>query len=403
MATTIYNQRTATTELANLIPVQYLGDKVYLLDPNENPFSLITRLAKKRVVGALSFKTQDDVLVPEWGTLQAGSSVTSWILATGEGSYMAPWDILLDVNTGTMCQVTSISTDTLTVVDNIDGGGASTAQAAGDIIIKLGNAMEERAGVPTARSTQETTITNYIQRVSTPMKTSYPAKNAAYHYSGSDYMYQNRKAMIEHTRDLDRIFLLNGVGNDFTVAAAITSPADNAVTNGTAVTMGLRGFIATYADSALNRTETDLTETEFYEWVKDAFLYGSSEKILFASNRLIQALMMWNIGRGQFIMETSKANKTLGLQFASVTTPHGVLKVINHKILAPKASTAPCDNFIVDMENIGYVYFKGLDTTVMRDVVKDGSHQYIDEISTYCGTEFRLANTHARLRFTSFS
>ncbi|MGB4782589.1 SU10 major capsid protein [Candidatus Methylomirabilis sp.] len=400
---TVYTSRDAITAQANLIPVQYLGDKVFLLDPNENPFSLITRLAKKRVVGALSFKTQDDVIYPEWYTLQAGSGVTSWIITTDNGTYVKPWDILYDVNTGTMCQVTSISTDTLTVVDNIDGGGASTAQAAGDIILRLGNAMEEGVGVPTARSTQETTITNYIQRVSTPMSTTYPAKNSAYHYTGSDFMYQNKKAMIQHTRMLDSIFLMNGVGNDFTVAAAITLPADGAVTNGTAVTMGLRGFIATYADAALNRTETDLTETEFYEWVKDAFLYGSSEKILFASNRLIQALMMWNIGRGQFIMETSKATKTLGLQFASVTTPHGVLKVINHKLLAPKASTTPCDNFIVDMENIGYVYFKGLDTTVMRNVVQDGSHKQIDEISTYCGTEFHLANTHAKLRFTSFS
>ena len=43
---TVYTSRDAITAQANLIPVQYLGDKVFLLDPNENPFSLITRLAK---------------------------------------------------------------------------------------------------------------------------------------------------------------------------------------------------------------------------------------------------------------------------------------------------------------------------------------------------------------------
>lgn len=388
--------------MANITPIEYLGDKVYLLDPNTNPATLFFRKAKKRIVGRLDYNTQDDVVIPEFTTVVSIASGTAAApvinVTTGEGAAFAPWDIMLDKTTGTMLQVVSRSSDALTCVGGVDNVTA-VLSSAGNILLKIGNAMEENVGVPLSLTTIETTITNYIQRMSFPIRTGYAAKRASYHYGGSDYEYQKKKKMLEFTLAQDKAFLLNGAPYLATPSTSLTDPADTATREG--ITMGLRYFISNYADSALNRTEVDLTESEFYEWVKDAFTYGSDSKMLFASPMLAQALMMWNLTRQQFVQASSKA--VPGLNFVKVTTPHGELTIVIHKGLRARSTADVSYNFIVDLENVGYVAFKGLDTQVWNDVVKDGSHQTVDEIGAYFGTEFRLANTHAALKMTSFS
>jgi len=397
--------RTVLSELGSNIPVQMDKD-LFLLNPNENPFTLMTTQVPKDKVGDDTYKWHDDEIVPEHSTLlssaaaAAADASATWIVQSGAGAYFAQWDIVKNMANGSWGMVTGVSSDTLTVEAHV----AILAASAGDVIQRLGNAMGEVQSIPKYRSTAHTERTNYIQRHSHPIRYSRMAMKAADYFGGfgADYIRETKKALKENARNIEWAFLLNPGPAQYTPETTITNPADE-TGDKFGISMGLDYFISTYAPTDNVRDEDDLTEYEFYDWLEPCFEYGSSTKTLYTPPRLLQAMMRWNLKEIRF--EPSKKKQTLGLNFADVTTPHGQIKLINHKMLKARASGHYHYAFLVDhgADKIKYVYFNGLDTQFLRDQVKDGKHQVVDEIATYCGTKFRLADCHGRLRFKDFS
>jgi len=383
-----------------------MDKKLFLLNPNENPFTLVTTKLGKRGVADDTYKWHDDEIVPEHSTLASASSAISaastgtWTVASGHAERFSPWDIVKNMNTGSWGQVGAInvSSDALT----IDAHVAIVAGATGDVIQRLGNSMEEGGGLPVYKSTAHTERTNYIQRITSPIRYTRPAMKAADYFGGmgADYKREVAKAMKQHARHIEWAFLFNGAPGLHLPYTSITLPADDGARY-LGMTMGLDYFISTYSPSDNVVDEADLTEAEFYDWLEPCFEYGSSRKVLYASPHLLQALMRWNLGEIRF--QASKNEQTLGLTFANVVTPHGTIRLINHKMLKARASGHYHYNFLVDMDKVKYVYYHGLDTQMNRDVVKDGTHQQVDDISTYFGSQFRLAECHGRLRFKNFS
>lgn len=407
---TIYQvTRRVQTELGANIPVQMDKD-LLLLDPNENPFTLLTTQVPKRKVGDDTYLWHDDEIVPEFSQLSAGSSAIA-AAATGtwsvdDGTRFAPWDIVKNMNTGSWGQVVAVSTNDLT----IDAHVAIVAGNADDVIQRLGNSMEEGGGVPNAKSTLHTERTNYIQRFSDPVRYTKPAMKADDYFggNGADYMRAHKKALIQHARNIEWGFLFNGAPTQAAPATAITSPTD--LGNNLGISMGLEYFIDTYSPAENIKTEAQLTKSEFFSWLEPLFAYGSDHKFLFCAPSLLSALMEWNLG--QILFKPSTSKQTLGLNFAQIALPFGPSQVtlINHRMLRcpVRSNNQPAAYdyaFMVDMSDAKakYVYFNGLDTQVVKDVVKDGSHVQVDEVFTYCGTEFRLAECHGKLRYQSYA
>jgi len=399
--------RTVYTELGANIPLQM--DKVlFLLNPNENPFTLITTIIPKREVGDDKYLLHDDELVPEHSTLASASSAIGatatgdWTVQTGHAERFSPWDIVKNMNTGSWGQVTAraVDTDILTV----DGHVAILAGATGDVIQNMGNAMEEGAGMPQYKSTAHTERTNYIQRFTHPVIFTKPAKLAADYFGGfgADYIREVAKAMKQQARRIEWAFLFNPAAGQYVADTAIVVPID-ATGRYLGITQGLDNYISTNSPAENVVDEADLTEGEFYDWLEPCFEFGSDTKTLYAPPRLLQAMLRWNLGKIEFA--PSKNKQTLGLTFANVVTPHGMIKLINHKMLKARAAGHYHYAFLVDhgKDKVKYVYQHGLDTQMDKDVIQDGKHETTDDISTYCGTQVRLAECHGRLRFKTFS
>ena len=402
--------RSVYTELGSNIPIQ-MDKELLLLDPNENPFTLLTTQVPKVKIADDTHKWQDDEIVPEHSQLSGASSAIA-AAATGtwnvdQGEIFAAWDTVKNMNTGSWGQVVSVSTDALTV----DAHVAISAGSTDDVILRLGNSIEEGGGLVTSKSTARTERTNYIQRISDPIRFTRMAKNADDYTEGmgGDYKLQHRKGLLQHARHIEYAFLFNGAPTLALPAGAITPPADTG-SNYEGYMGGLEYWISTYSPAENVKLEADLTRSEFFSWMEPMFAYGSDTKYLFCAPSLLAALLEWNLGQIQF--KPSTAKQTLGMNFAEVTLPFGPsrVKLINHKMLRCPVRTDGVPQaydyaFCVDFseEKIKYVYFNGLDTTVEKDVVKDGTHKQTDEIFTYCSNQFRLPECHGMLRWKSHS
>jgi len=212
-----------------------------LLDPNENPFTLLTTQISKRKVGNDQYLYQDDEIVPESSTLASGSSsinagsTGTWTVASGHAERFAPWDIVKNMATGSWGQVTAINTsaDALTV----DAHVAILAGSSSDLIQRLGNSMEEGGGIPLAKSTAHTERTNFIQGISDPVRFTSMAKSADDYFGGmgKDYIRQHKKALIQHARHIEWSFLFNPAAVQATPDTGIVSPADEGNTLGQTV------------------------------------------------------------------------------------------------------------------------------------------------------------------------
>ena len=404
---TIYKvTRRVMTELGANIPVQ-MDDKLFLLDPNQNPFTLMTTQVPKRKVGDDTYLWHDDEIVPEQSTLTAASAAIA-AAATGTwnvvaGTRFAPWDIVKNMATGSWGQVTAVSTNALTVDAHV---AILASTSTDDVIQKIGNSMEEGGGIPTAFSTLHTERSNNIQHFYSPVRFTEMAKNADDYFGdfGADYIRTHAKVLKQHARWIEWAFLFNGAPGAHLPDTGITTPADLA--NNLGISMGLEYFIETYAPVDNVKTEEDLTKAEFFNWLEPNFEFGSDQKTLYASPKLHAALMEWHLGQIRF--EPSKSKQTLGLNFAEITLPFGPssIKLVNHRMLKARGGSAYNYAFLVDHsdEKIKYVYFNKMDTRVQRDLVKDGTTDaQVDCVKTSCGTQFRLAECHGMLKFKTFS
>ncbi len=397
MATIITGQR-ATSDLSSQRLKVDLADQIFLLDPNENPFVLISK--QSGTVTAIQPKHSwlEDVLQPEKDQVNFDTGYTSvkTAITVDNVSYFAVDDLVQVFDSYEIMRVSAKSSDGIVEFERnwpgVSSGetGFPTALVDNDWLIIMNNVIEEGDTAPSAKTTQETQVDNFTQIIRTPFELT-ETQIASLMHAEQDLPYQTRKNGIEHARQIEYGFIW-GIPNG-------TNTGDNSKPKRSMG--GLWWYLKENAPAANIVSQTELTLAEFNEWVRNCFRYGSKRKVMFASPLILSAIEHW----GQIKLQTRPSDKTFGIDTVTWVSPHGTISIVNHKLLeGPNPGTAGSWAFMVDMEMVKYVPLSTRDTKLLTGRQENDRDTNEAEYLTECCLQIANPEKHGVLyNVTSFA
>jgi hypothetical protein len=379
----------ATRDTSNVAGRKYdVADVVSLLNVGRYPLlAILTNAGKDPVTKKGKAMKKKETTDPEFKwyeddfgsrtvtttTGQTGKNIASTpqvVLATGQGERVSVGDVIKFVTAGYTFLVTVVSTDTLTLSNEL-GGLTGTVDLSSLEAWIVGNANEEGASLRAIKGTTASEKVGYCQIFRTPFGVTETSKNTKTFIRENDLDYQRRKKGIEHMVDIERAFL-------FGKKAKITTG-----THPRRFTMGVIDEIDTYATANVD------TEAEFEAFLEDAFRNGNVEKYALCGAAFITQVNQWAKNKLMILPK----DKTYGLQIVQYVSPHGTLNLIKHELLTGTKYGNYC--VVLDMEALTYRYLSTRDTKLMTDRQSPGDDEIIEEYLTETGLQFEQESRHA--------
>ena len=376
-------------------------DKIFLLEPNKHPLvTLLTNVGKvwdgkawvgsgimKAVTGNPEFKWFEDVYGGRYAraatALVAGGTALD---ITGAGTTPAyiftVGDIVRNSRTGENMLVAVVAPGSLTdriTVTRAFGTVAAAAINAGDSLFIVGNVSEENSGARNVNATRSTPNTNYTQIFKTTIAVSNTEK-AANLYGGKDLPYQRAKKGTEHALDIERAFWFGQKKYDTTGTQG--HPRRQ--------TGGIDEFI-TGGNSYVQNQGGALTAPDLNTFLREAFTYGNSTKIMFAGGVVMQAIS--EIARGQILTKTG--DTTYGVRISEWQTPFGVINLVHNPLFVEDLAS---NAYLLDLESFRYRTMEGRDTQLMTNVQAPDVDGEVDQYISEVGLERKQAPRHALLK-----
>jgi hypothetical protein len=373
-------------------------DEILMYGPNINPVTLISSKVKTRSVGNPVYKVMHDKRLPRFDNVNngAGYNTTATSIVVDDGTKFAALNIVKNTRTGEQFKVSSVSTNTLTVVRGYDtvGAGTGVTMLDDDELLIISITPTERAAPGTALVTDPTTITNYIQRFSRVTDISWLRKNAD-EYGKPELQRIKEHATFDLKRDIELAFKFGKPLADI----GDSSPLDSAVLDTQYQTFGLQYAIDTYASANAYDAGGVLTQTQLWQYVQplyenmpdDATNMGM-EIMALCSASAFRVFASWGLPH----VEISQKDKEFGLALNSYQTPVGKLTLVQDYSL----SGTEYGNwmFLINPSDLGYVYHQGLDIQLNTDAEDDGTHRDKDELFGYIGFECGRPELHAYIK-----
>lgn len=385
MAVTILSGVADDNDILSNRRVVDMDPVIKMLEPDDAPLTVMLAQMPQRPAKSQKVEWLSDQLMPRLTTLNNGGNVTAiattFTVATGTGAYFRANDVLR-MATGENVKVTSVSTDTLTIVRSI---GAVAAAIITDLtdVIKIGNAATEGATLGTIQMTKQVANYNYCQIQRDPLGFTNTLINSDL-YGGSEPQYEAKKKLMEHRRQIENTLFFGQ--RDLDTATASTPQA---------YCGGLVDFISTNITSVGG----NLTESGFATFLRSAFRYGSRDKVLFASPLIVSALS--SFAQSKLAPNDSGPGvKDYGVALQTYRGANGTsVKIVEKRDWSDFSTTSNqvgSWGVLVDMED---VMMRPLRKTVLlpdRQAPDEDSikQEYLTEYSLQVGTE----QNHAILR-----
>lgn len=352
-----------------------MSNDIGLLKPDDAALLSFLKIAqgKSKPASNPKFEWMEDGLAPRWDIVVGAHTNVITTINVANGPYFSANDIVKVPRTGEVFLVTAIATNALTV---IRGYGVTTALALNDTdpLVIIGNVNEEFAGMRTMKTTGLTPLFNYTQIWRTPFGVSRTAQKTKL-YGPSELSYQQMKKGVEHKKDIERSLIFGEKKED--VSGSHPKRA----------TGGLLSFLTA------NNVDAGglLTQPSFDNKVSEVvFKYGSKEKILYSSARLLSVINGWATGKLMIDLEAKK----YGLSVYKYVTPFGTYNIING-MNTLEGSVYGGYGIVIDPENITYRPLEGSDTSLRTNIQANDADGRIDEYLTEGGLEVRMKETHA--------
>jgi hypothetical protein len=352
-----------------------MAETIALLQPEKTPLITLLKRIKQNSKPAINprFSWLEDDLGARWDAVnQANETAVGTSVVVDNGSYFTVGDIVKVPRTEEAMLVTGITTNTLTVTRGY-GQTAAALLVDNDPLVIIGNANMEGSGTRTINTTNETEVYNFTQIFKLPFGVT-NTENASEMYGGNDLSYQQMKKGIEHAVDMSRTFYFGERKED---------------TSGNAPRRTTGGILSFMTENNYDAGGA-LTESEFDNNIAEvAFRYGSSEKLMLSSGRLLSVVNSWGKNKLQINVDAKK----YGLNIMDYMTPFGVLHLAYDPLL--EGAVYGGYGVVVDLENIKYRPLKGRDTQLETDIQANDEDQRKDQYITEAGIEVKLPKTHA--------
>lgn len=376
---------------------------IALLEPWKNPMTLVTQRLGHYSSDTVDFHHYEDVTVPYQDQVNNGGgySDTDTAIVVDTGGLFKAGDLVRVDETGEIMLVTSVSTNTLTVIRDYGQAEGWTASAAALVdnyhLTRLSNAFEQGHDLPDSVTTQEVDVKNYTQDIRTSWLLTDILQNSLLR-GEQDQAFQDRKKGIEHFMKIE---MANIIGKPYAGDKGAFSGSHG---SGDAPTTcgGCNYFIENEGDTNLMVDQTDLTMWEFVDFLEPLFQYGSATRFCFCPSALRTALDKWGITK----MQTFASQDVLGMKIGRWDSSHGTVYFIMHDALRPAASTLWKNCFFLDMDKLDWVTLQNIGSTSMTTVDyrhSTGATKTGYEYRTIQGIRFRQPKCHGRLRLKTVS
>ncbi len=390
MAPTNVRVRETTENVLAGRRVRDVSATIMYLDPNENPFVLLSREANTRTVTNSKFEWIEKLLPNKIDNVN-GTTGTGTSIICDDGTQFYVGDLVLVKRTGEIMRVTAFDgTHTLTVVRGV--GSVSTAAVAdNDDLFIIGNANAEGGSLGTPRSVLETQPYNYTQIFREPFGFT-TTEQASENYGGRDEPRQIREHAIYHAMDLENAFIKGQRNIDTTDTGAPIRYTGGFIYFAT-------GYVTTQSEyTAISGT---LTEPALETFTQTIFqpTGGSMSRVLFCSPLVISVIDQLAAGR----LHTVPSDKTYGIAVNQWLTSHGTLNIVKHRMLNAGTGTSGGGTGFtghalgVDPSRISYCPLREWDTKLRRDVGTPGDLGTTHEYVTEAGFQVSNPETHGML------
>lgn len=389
--------RTTNQVITETRLVRRVDDQIAMLEPNENPLLTFTmKLKKRKGIDSPRYEWFEDDYVARWTTNSAttvNANTGSTTVTVADGTLFVAGDLFLVPNVDSsstapeLVRVTVVATNTLTVV-RAQGGTTVAAINAGAALRIVGNAYEEGAVTPSAKTTAPAAKISYTQIFRSSLNfTKTQVASKSYGAPDGERKREQRKKLIEQKEKMNAAFLFGSASESLT-----GGPSGASVRT----TMGLNGVIATNITDAGGT----LTKKTFETFSRAAFRYGSREKLLLASPMVISAIHDW----GNSFLLVKPLEKVFGVDVNRVQTGHGTWMLARDWMLEKGISGGNGFSgyaYSIDMDSLEYFFLnangENRDTHLIQNAIQDGRDAYVDEYLTEAGLRIIQEKRFAKL------
>lgn len=373
----------------------FVGENDILLNPNLTPlFAMSTRLNGRKPVNSVRVEWVEDDFIPHWGQVSNGttdyaSNATN--IAVVDSTLFAVNDLVAVPKAASssaaeeVVLVTAIASPTLTITRGIGGSGADTIGATGDLRI-IGSAYTEGSSFGTVRSTSKSVQISYAQIFREPVKVTKTMAAQAQFGAENERMFQRRKALEQYNKQIESALLYSRASE------SLASPTSRWTT------MGFKSRVSTNVYNA----NTTLTSSGMMSFAELAFgkYYEGNEKVLLAAPRVVSAFDQV----ANNVLRLAPTDDVFGVKVKRYVTDHGDFLIVRDLLLenSPNSGLGWGDEaFAVDLKSCELHPLSGngenRDTSLLTDVIKDGTDVYADEYLGQIASVIRFEKRHARL------
>lgn len=379
---TVTGQRTTGNIAANQRIID-LNEKVLRLEPDAAPLTVISKQLSKKVTNNVTFRWAEKERATRFDAVNNGagynSSDTSIVVDTG--TLFAAGTLVKNPRTGEVFRVSSVSTNTLTVVRGV--GSSAAAMVDNDPLFILTREVEEGGTSITPIANDPTFTDNYTQIFKRSVEISGSAGSEVEWTSPHDWQLQHEDEAVEHLVEIEQAVLFGKPG---TATSSNSKP------------IRFTGGALHFATQNNTNAGGALTEAGFETFLRGAFRYGSQKKTLFASPLIVSQLNNFS----QSKLTTDVADNTYGVSISRWISPHGTLNIVKHNLL--EGATWGGYGILLDLGrgNVKYRYLGGgplgdRDTKLRRNIQAPDRDGKLDEWLTECGLQFGESKTHGVL------
>lgn len=377
---TVYGQR-STANVASGQRIIDLSEQILRLEPDAAPLTVITKRLSKSQTTNVTFRWSETERTTRFDAVNnaAGYDSDDVSIIVDTGALFTANDLVKVPRTGEVFSVTSVTSNTLTVVRGIASSGAAIVD--NEPLFIIGKAVAEGTTSVPARAVDPVFIDNYTEIFKRSVEISGSAGSEVQWTKPHDWALQHQGEAIEHLVDIEHAFLFGKPGTSST--------------NGTWRYTGGALHFATANNVGAGGT---LTEAGFETFLRGAFRYGSNTKTLFASPLLVSVLNNFS----QTKLTTDVGDSTYGVHVTKWISPHGTVNIVKHNLL--EGATWGGYGILLDLgrDNVKYRYLAGgplgaRDTKLYRNRQAPDRDGQLDEWITECGLQFGQAKTHGVL------
>jgi hypothetical protein len=379
---------------------RFIGEDDVLLNPSLTPIlTLVTKIGnRKKSTDSARVEWIEDDYLQVWGQVSNGttsySSVATSIVVV-DATIFAPNDLVAvpvlssssSVEEVVQVSAVTLASNTLVITRGIGGSGANTIGATTDLRI-LAPAFPEGAAFGVPRTTAKSVLISYTQIFRRPVSVTKSEEAQALFGPSNDRLYQRRKVLEEHRRDIESAMLWSHPSETLALPGTIRT------------TMGLKNRIVTNVYNA-NGT---LTEGGLLTFIQQAFsqYFEGSEKLFVAAPTVISALDTYANNK----LRLAPGDDVYGVKLTRYATNHGDLMVTRDLNLQNSPITSSgvgwgAEAYALDIDSIEFAPLvgngKNRDTQLLIDVVKDGADLSRDEYLTEGAAVIRFEKRHARM------